>query len=45
MGQGRGGESLLTSPDGSERLSSLPILDLWGEVKDPPFQEQVPRVS
>lgn len=38
-------ESLLTSPDGSESLSSLPILDLGGEVKDPPFQEQVPRVS
>lgn len=40
-----GGESLLTSPDGSESLSSLPILDLGGEVKDPPFQEQVPRAS
>ena len=40
-----GGESLLTSPDGSKNLSSLPILDLGGEVKDPQFQEQVPRVS
>lgn len=47
MGTGSGGTSLATGPDGSESLSSLPIPDLGGEVKDPPppFREQVPRVS